>query len=75
MPSSKEGAMNADGTMEVDDVVEIKERLARIEVLLSEKVGNLERRVAQLESNQKWVVRMVVGAVVLTVLAFIGLKV
>lgn len=37
--------------------------------------GNLEKRVAQLESNQKWVVRMVVGAVVLTVLAFIGLRV
>ena len=67
--------MNSDGTIEVDDVVEIKERLARIEVLLSEKVGNLEKRVAQLESNQKWVVRMVVGAVVLTVLAFIGLRV
>ncbi len=67
--------MHSDGTMEVDDVVEIKERLARIEVLLSEKVGNLEKRVAQLESNQKWVVRMVVGAVVLTVLAFIGLRV
>ena len=45
--------MHSDGTMEVDDVVEIKERLARIEVLLSEKVGNLEKRVAQLESNQK----------------------
>lgn len=66
--------MNQDGTIEVDDVVEIKERLTRIEVLLSEKVGNLEKRVAQLESNQKWVVRMVVGAVILTVLVFIGLK-
>ena len=65
--------MNQEG-MELDDVIEIKERLARIEVLLSEKVGNLENRVAQLESNQKWVVRMVVGAVILTILAFIGLN-
>ena len=65
--------MNQEG-MELDDVIEIKERLTRIEVLLSEKVGNLENRVAQLESNQKWVVRMVVGAVILTILAFIGLN-
>lgn len=66
--------MNQDGILEVKDTVEIKERLTRIEVLLSEKVGNLEKRVAQLESNQKWVVRMVVGAVILTILAFIGLN-
>ena len=65
--------MNQEG-MEFDDVIEIKESLTRIEVLLSEKVGNLEKRVAQLESNQKWVVRMVVGAVILTILAFIGLN-
>lgn len=59
--------------MERDDVVEIKERLTKIEVLLSEKVGALEKRVATLESNQTWIVRTIVGAVMAGLLAFIGL--
>ena len=56
-----------------DDVMEIKERLTRIEVLLSEKVGQLENRVAKLESNQRWLVILVLGAVVTAVLKTIGL--
>lgn len=56
-----------------DDVMEIKERLARIEVLLSEKVGQLENRVAKLEGNQRWLVILILGAVVLSVLKSIGL--
>ena len=59
--------------MEKDDVVEIKERLTKIEVLLSEKVGALEKRVTTLESNQTWIVRTIVGSVILGLLAIIGL--
>lgn len=59
--------------MENNDVVEIKERLTKIEVLLSEKVTALEGRVAKLENNQAWTVRTIVGAVVLGVLAYVGL--
>ena len=56
-----------------DDVMEIKERLTRIEVLLSEKVGQLENRVAKLEGNQRWLVILVLGTVVTAVLKTIGL--
>lgn len=59
--------------MEKDDVVEIKERLTKIEVLLSEKVGALETRVAKLESNQAWLVRTLIGSVVLGLVALLGL--
>lgn len=59
--------------MEKDDVVEIKERLTKIEVLLSEKVAALEGRVAKLESNQSWLVRTLIGAVVLGLVALLGL--
>lgn len=59
--------------MEKDDVVEIKERLTKIEVLLSEKVGALETRVAKLENNQTWLVRTLIGSVVLGLVALLGL--
>lgn len=59
--------------MEKDDVVEIKERLTKIEVLLSEQVGNLNCRVTKLENNQAWLVRTLVGAVLLGLLALIGI--
>lgn len=59
--------------MEKDDVVEIKERLTKIEVLLSEKVTALEGRVAKLESNQAWLVRTLIGSVVLGLVALLGL--
>ena len=59
--------------MEKDDVVEIKERLTKIEVILSEKVAALEGRVAKLESNQAWLVRTLIGAVVLGLVALLGL--
>lgn len=58
--------------MESNDVVEIKERLTKIEVLLSEKVAALEGRVAKLESNQAWLVRTLVGSVVLGIVALLG---
>ena len=56
-----------------DDVMEIKERLTRIEVLLSEKVGQLENRVAKLEGNQRWLVIIILGAVVTAVMKTVGL--
>lgn len=56
------------------DIVEIKERLIRIEVLLEQKVGGLYERVKKLEDNQKWLVRTVVGVVIAAVLAVVGLK-
>ena len=59
--------------MEKDDIVEIKERLTKIEVLLSEKVAALEGRVAKLESNQAWLVRTLIGSVVLGLVALLGL--
>ena len=58
--------------MESNDAVEIKERLTKIEVLLSEKVTALEERVTKLESNQAWLVRTLVGAVVLGLVALLG---
>ena len=60
--------------MEKDDLVEIKERLTKIEVLLSEKVAALEGRVAKLESNQAWLVRTLIGSVVLGLVALLGLE-
>lgn len=48
----------------VTDIVEIKERLMRIETLLNEKVGYLDTRVSKLEANQKWVALAVIGAVI-----------
>ena len=59
--------------MEKDDVVEIKERLTKIEVLVSEKVAALEGRVAKLENIQAWLVRTLIGAVVLGLVALLGL--
>lgn len=56
-----------------DDVMEIKERLTRIEVLLSEKVGQLENRVAKLEGNQRWLVIIILGAVATAIMKSIGL--
>lgn len=58
---------------ETRDIIEIKERLTKIEVLLSEKVTSLEGRVAKLENNQAWLVRTIVGAVIVALLAFVGL--
>lgn len=59
--------------MEKDDVVEIKQRLTKIEVLLSEQVSNLSNRVTKLENNQAWLVRTLIGSVVLALVALLGL--
>ena len=64
---------NGDLEMEKDDVVEIKQRLTKIEVLLSEQVSNLSNRVTKLENNQAWLVRTLIGSVVLGLVALLGL--
>lgn len=51
----------------IKDIVEIKERLTRIEILLEHKVGGLSDRVKKLEDNQKWLVCAVVGSVIAAV--------
>ncbi|ADZ83597.1 hypothetical protein [Cellulosilyticum lentocellum] len=65
--------MNQDGTPTAVDMVQISEKLARIETLLSEKVGSLEKRVGQLESNQRWLILLVVGSVIYALLSKVGL--
>lgn len=65
--------MNQDGTPTATDMVQIADKLARIETLLSEKVGGLEKRVGQLESNQRWLILLVVGSVIYAVLSKVGL--
>lgn len=57
----------------VTDIVEIKERLMRIETLLNEKVGYLDTRVSKLEANQKWVALAVIGAVIAALFDKLGL--
>lgn len=66
----------------INDIVDIKERVARIETMLTEqlrtsnaekelqeeKTKNLGLRVDKLESNQKWLVVTVIGAVILAIL-------
>lgn len=52
----------------VTDIVEIKERLMRIETILNEKVGYLDSRVSKLEANQKWVALAVIGAVIASIM-------
>lgn len=56
----------------VTDIVEIKERLMRIETLLNEKVGYLDTRVSKLEANQKWVALAVIGAVIVAIFDKLG---
>lgn len=60
--------------MDNTDVIEIKQRLTKIETLLSEKVSYLDTRVSKLEANQRWVVITVIGVVLAAILASIGLK-
>ena len=45
------------------EVCEIKERLIKIEVLLSHELDALKKRVAKLEANQEWIIKLVIGAV------------
>ena len=60
--------------MKNSDVIEIKERLTKIETLLSEKVTYIDTRVSKLEANQRWVAITVIGAVLAVILASVGIK-
>lgn len=44
--------------------IEIKERLIKIEVLLNNEVDNLKRRITKVETNQEWIVRIVIATIV-----------
>lgn len=46
------------------DLGEIKERLVKIETLLTVKFDGVVSRVDKLEDNQKWLVRSIIGLVV-----------
>lgn len=44
--------------------LEIKERLVKIEVLLNTEIDTLKKRIAKLEANQEWIIRIVIATVV-----------
>ena len=52
-------------------IIEIREKVIKIEVLLNAEVDNLKRRTAKLEANQEWLIRTIVGAVITAVMAII----
>jgi len=52
-------------------IAEIREKVVRIEVLLDTELGNLKRRTAKLEANQEWLIRTIIGAIVIAVLGII----
>lgn len=44
--------------------LEVKERLVKIEVLLNTEIDTLKKRIAKLEANQEWIIRIVIATVV-----------
>ena len=44
--------------------LEIKERLVKIEVLLNTEIDTLKKRIAKLEANQEWIIRIVIASAV-----------
>lgn len=55
------------------NIIEMKEDIAEIKGALFEKINTHDKRITALESNQAWIAKAIVGAVVVGVLAFIGL--
>lgn len=53
------------------DLSEIKERLVKIETILTVKFDNVASRVDKLEDNQKWVTRSIVGLIIAAVVGTI----
>lgn len=47
-----------------NDIMEIRERLAKIETLLTSNYAALEARVKKLEDNNTWLTRAVIGEVI-----------
>ena len=54
------------------NVTEIKTTLEYTEKLLNEKINNHDERVDKLEANQRWVVIVIVGYVIMRLLGLIG---
>lgn len=54
------------GERSVDD--ELKERLVRIETLLEANNKELFNRIKNLESNQNWIIKTVIGTVIVGVI-------
>lgn len=54
-----------------NDLIEIKERLVKIETILTVKFDNVASRVDKLEDNQKWVTRSIVGLIIAAVVGTI----
>lgn len=58
--------------MEEKDIVQdLRDRLIRIEVLLEQKVDNLEKRVDKLEGQTTWQNRAIAGAIISGAIAFL----
>lgn len=50
--------------MDHEVIIEIKERLTKIEVMLNTELDTLKKRVSKLEANQEWIIRLVIGSLV-----------
>ena len=58
-------------------IQEIRERLIRIEAKIEnsqEKHLELEKRVSKLEDNNTWLVRVIVGQIIVAIMAFFIIK-
>lgn len=51
--------------------IEVKERLVKIEVMLNSELDSLKKRIAKLEANQEWIIRLVLGSLVGGILALL----
>lgn len=51
-------------------LVRIEEGVKRIEQLFKERHDGLNRRVGKLESNQTWLIRLIIGLVVMALLGY-----
>ena len=62
---------------DIDLIQDIRERLIRIEGKIEnsqEKHKELERRVTKLEDNSTWIIRAIIGQIVVAILAFFIFK-
>jgi hypothetical protein len=53
-------------------VTEIKTKLEYTEKLLTEKIDNHDERIDKLETNQRWVVILIMGYVITNLLGLLG---
>ncbi len=57
-----------------DRIVEIVERLARIETLLQSDIKQLDTRVTKLENTNTWLVRTIGALIVTAVIGLVTIK-